>query len=102
MIRHVVMWKVVGETAAEKQTAVEAIAGALEPLAHVIPGIASLKVFANVPADAQNYDAVLVGDYDSLEALEGYLVHPAHVAAVVIVRANSTARAAIDFELEAL
>jgi hypothetical protein len=102
MIRHVVMWRVVGDSAPEKQAAVEAIAGALEPLAHVIPGIASLKVSANVPADPQNYDAVLVGDYDTLEALEGYLVHPAHVAAVVVVRANSTARAAIDFELDAV
>lgn len=100
MIRHVVMWKVVGETDAAKAAAVAAVAGALEPLAQVIPGIASLRVFANVPADAQNYDAVLVGHYDTLEALEGYLVHPAHVAAVVTVRANTTARAAIDFELE--
>ena len=99
MIRHIVLWKLKAEDAAGREQAVAAIAGALEPLAHVIPGIANLVVRANVAYEDVNWDVALVGDYESVAALDAYQVHPEHVAAVQIVRANVRERASIDYEL---
>ncbi len=96
MIRHVVMWKFEAQDAAGKAEAYEAVRGALEPLAH-LDGIQSLRVTRNTEDVDGNSDAVLIGDYDSREALDAYLVHPEHVAAVAIVRSHTVARAAIDF-----
>lgn len=98
MIRHVVMWNMAAQDAAGKAASVEAIAGVLEPLVH-LPGIRSLTVRANGANIDGNWDAVLVADYDSLEALDHYLVHPEHLAAVEVVRQHAAARAAVDYEL---
>ena len=99
MIRHIVVWKLVAEDEAGKAASVAAIAAALEPLATVIDGIASLKVSANQAYFDSNWDVALVGDYESLESLDAYQVHPEHQAAVTIVRSHTSQRAAIDFEL---
>ena len=98
MIRHIVMWKLGAEDAAGKAASVEAIAGVLEPLVH-LEGISSLTVRANGADIEGNWDAVLVGDYDSLDALDNYLVHPEHVAAVSVVKQHTVARSAVDYEL---
>lgn len=99
MIRHIVLWKLQAEDATERANAVEAVASALEPLIHLIPGIASLAVRANVAYADVNWDIALIGDYESVEALDAYQVHPDHVAAVQVVRANVSERASIDVEL---
>jgi hypothetical protein len=98
MIRHVVTWKLKAEDAEGKAASVAAIAGALEPLVH-LDGIRALKVHANAADIDGNWDAVLVGDYDSVDALKAYVVHPEHVAAVTIVREHTLARSAVDFEV---
>lgn len=98
MIRHIVMWKLAAEDAAGKKASVQAIAGVLEPLVH-LDGISSLRVHGNDADIDNNWDAVLVGDYDSLDALTAYLVHPEHVAAVAVVKQHTAARGAVDFEV---
>lgn len=99
MIRHIVMWKLNAEDAEGKAAAIAEIASVLEPLANIIDGVASLKVHANTEYADVNWDAVLVGDYDSVEALDAYQVHPEHQAAAAIVRSHAAQRAAVDFEL---
>jgi hypothetical protein len=42
---------------------------------------------------------LVIGDYESLEALEAYQVHPGHVAAAAVVREHVTERSSIDFEV---
>lgn len=99
MIRHIVLWKLQAEEPAAKAEAVAAIAGALEPLAGVMGGIRSLRVSPNVAYPDGNWDVALIGDYDSLEALEAYQVHPQHVAAAAVVRSHTAQRVAVDIEL---
>lgn len=99
MIRHLVMWKLQATEAEDKATAVAAIAAALEPLIDVIPGIRTLTVHANVVESDANWDAALVGDYDSLETLAAYQVHPAHVEAAAVVRGYTASRAVADFPI---
>ncbi|MEP6481300.1 MAG: Dabb family protein [Rhodoglobus sp.] len=98
MITHIVAWKVNVEDEAGKAAAVAAIAGALEPLVEVIDELLDLKVFANSVDVDGNSDAVLVSHFKNAADLRTYIDHPAHQAAVVVVRANTAGRAAIDFE----
>ena len=98
MIRHIVMWKLKAESADARAAAIAEIAAALEPLVEVIDGLNSLRVSANVAFPDTNWDAALVADYDSLEALEAYQVHPEHVKAAAVPRAHAAQRATVDFE----
>ncbi len=98
MITHIVAWKVAAEGSEGKATAIAAIAGALEPLVDVIPELKDLKVYTNVVDIDGNSDAALISHFDTEADLRTYIEHPAHQAAVVIVRANTVGRAAIDYE----
>lgn len=99
MIRHVVMWKLSATEPAAKAAAVAEIAGALEPLVGVVPGLQSLIVRPNVAYLDSNYDVILVSDFDSVAALEGYQAHPAHHAAAVVPRKHTESRVTVDFEV---
>mgnify|MGYP001241867379 CR=1 FL=1 len=99
MIRHVVMWKLAATEPAAKAAAVAEIAGALEPLVGVVPGLQSLIVRPNVAYLETNYDAILVSDFESISGLEAYQVHPAHVAAAAVPRAHAASRVTVDFEV---
>ncbi len=99
MIRHIVVWKLKAEDDAGKAAAVAAIADALEPLANIIDGTRSVRVRANTAYLEANWDVVLEGEYDSLEALDAYQVHPEHQAAAAIVRSHVAQRASVDFEV---
>ena len=100
MIRHIVLWKLKAQDTAGKAASAATIAGVLEPLALSLHGVRSLRVHANSAYLGANWDLVLVGDYDSLEALDAYQVHPDHVAAVATVRQHTADRAAVDFEVD--
>ncbi|NYF08967.1 hypothetical protein HDC94_000123 [Leifsonia sp. AK011] len=98
MIKHIVIWRLAAEDASARAASTTAIKEALEPLATVIPGIRSLTVHGNAAFPDANWDVVLLSEFDSVEALEGYQVHPEHVRAAAIVREHVTQRASVDVE----
>lgn len=99
MVRHIVMWNFV-ETMneEEKKTAGQKMKEILEPLAQTVPGVISLEVRIN-ELPSSNRDVALIGDYESVEALNGYAVHPAHVEAGKYVRSVTCNRACLDYEI---
>ena len=99
MIRHIVAWKLTAQSPDDKAAAIAAIAEALEPLVGVIPGLNSLTVRANTAYFDSNWDGALVSEHDSVEALEAYQVHPAHVAAAAVPRSLAAERVSVDVEL---
>lgn len=101
MIRHIVLFKVRGADAAERRTASERLRAALEPLVGQVPGLVSLRVDADATDIPGHWDAALVSEHESWEALEAYQSHPAHVAVVEGVAAEVVVdRAAVDHEVE--
>ena len=46
-----------------------------------------------------NWDVTLVADFDSVEAIEQYQVHPAHEEVAVYIRSVVSSRVAVDFEV---
>lgn len=99
MIRHIVSWKLISEDAEGKLAGFDTIRTALEALPELIPEIRSLQVGRNIAYPDSNWDVVLVADYDSLEALEAYQVHPDHQAVVAIIRPLVAQRSNVDFEV---
>lgn len=101
MIRHVVAWKLNPMDEGRRAEAVEAMREALESLAGQVPGLLSISVRGDVSGADGNWDAVLVSDHESLDALAGYQAHPAHVAAAAVPRQYAAQRASVDFEVPA-
>ena len=92
MIRHIVMWKFRPGTEQEQAQFLEG----LKQLQGVIPQLLKSEVAVNVGSD--NYDAVLVSEFESLEALEIYKNDPRHKAVSALCKSIREDRVAVDYE----
>ena len=79
MIRHIVMWNVRGATRAEKLANVGKLKDAFLGLRDRIPGLLHLEVGVDTSGVDYACDVVLVSDFDSQAALDGYATHPEHL-----------------------
>lgn len=98
-IRHIVLWKIAAEDAAERDAVAAEITERLEGLRGLIDGMTSLAVSRNVAFAEANYDICIVSEYVDVASLEGYQVHPAHQEAAAYIRSVVSGRASIDVEL---
>ncbi|MBN2702701.1 MAG: Dabb family protein [Pontiellaceae bacterium] len=95
MIKHVVMWKFKdGVTAADKLEMKQR----LESLNGVVPSLRGIEVGLNVVSGDAARDIVLYSEFDSLEGLKAYAVHPAHLKVVEFVKPLVCERAVVDYE----
>ena len=92
MIRHIVMWKFRPGAEAEQKAFLEGLRG----LQGVIPQLKRSEVAVNVGQG--NYDAVLVSEFESLEALDAYKNDPRHKAVSALCKSIRTDRVAVDYE----
>jgi len=101
MVKHIVCFKLKdhaeGATKAENarllKTRIEAMRGA-------IPGLLELEVGLNFEPSEAAYDLVLYAVLESRAALAAYQVHPAHLAAVDVIRRVRDARIVVDYDVE--
>ena len=93
MIKHVVMWKFKPGTEAEQEKFLSGLRGLLG----VIPQIKEQEVGVN--KGENNYDAVLVSLFDSMEDLAAYQTDPRHVAVASICKEIRVDRVAVDYEV---
>lgn len=98
-VRHVVSWKLAAEDAAERADQAAEVARRLNALDGVVPQLLSISAGANMAYPDTNWDVTLVADFDSIDALEEYQVHPAHEEVVAYVRSVVSSRVAVDFEV---
>lgn len=99
MVRHVVMFSFKDEAeGCSKAENVAQTKAMLDALPGKIPQIRAQSVACNDPqAAGDNYDLVLISDFDSYDDLHAYLVHPDHVAVGQFMRPRRIARACVDF-----
>ena len=93
MIRHIVMWKFregTEEKANEFLTKLAALDG-------VIPQLKKCEVAKNIGKD--NYDAVLVSEFASMEDLQTYKDDPRHKAVSALCKSIRIDRVAADYEI---
>ena len=101
MIRHVVMFKFKktadGRTGRENA---QMTADMLKALQGVVPTLKASEVHLGAEGSAEgNCDLLLISDFDSLEDLQAYIVHPRHKAVGAFMTPLRESRACVDYEL---
>lgn len=100
MVRHIVLFKLADE--AEVRSKAEnalIIKERLEELKNTIPVIRKIEVKINLSeASADNHDVILESEFDTLEDVRTYAVHPEHIKVGEFIAKVRTSRAAIDYE----
>ena len=98
MVKHIVLWNFSESFSdAEKQEAGAKMKALLEPIKDLVAGAVKIQVIQNqIPSS--NRDIALISTFETVEALETYQNHPAHVEAGKYVRSVTCDRACIDYE----
>ena len=101
MVKHIILWKLRDDLSdAEKEAVKQGIKAGLEGLKGQVPGLLDIHVYIAGRLDSSNADVMLDSTLESVEALKGYAVHPAHVAvADSKVRPFTAQRTCLDFEI---
>ena len=99
MIKHIVMFKLKAtEGMSEYDNALEA----KKRFEDVIAKVEELKkgelVINSADAPESNYTIALICDFDDIEGLNAYQVHPSHVEFAKFIGTVKTERACIDYE----
>lgn len=98
-IRHIVMWKVLGDTPEAHARNVARVREVFEAMAPQIPGLLHLEIGVDTSRVDYACDVVLYADFASQAALDAYAVHPAHVAAKDALQGLRTTRHQVDYPL---
>ena len=78
-VRHIVMWRLRGETPQEREAARERVKRAFEGLRGRIDGLQAIEVGCDVSNVDYACDVVLVSDFATVEQLRSYANHPEHL-----------------------
>lgn len=97
MIRHVVMWNVRGATRDEKLANIEKLQACFHALRGRIPGLLHLEVGVDTSCVDYACDVVLVSDFASQQALDGYATHPEHLRVKQELGDLRTVRHQVDY-----
>lgn len=97
MVKHIVLFKLKESLTAEAKSEVaNNFKNAIEALPTSIPFIRKVFVGVNINA-TEAWDICLESEFDSLDDVKAYAVHPAHVAAAGILKDAKADRACCDY-----
>lgn len=98
MVHHIVMWNFLESMSQDEKIAAGAkMKELLEPIGALVDGAISIQVVVN-ELDSSNRDVALISKFETVEALQAYQVHPAHVEAGKFVRSVTCNRSCMDYE----
>lgn len=98
MIKHIVMWNFQDEAQGKtKKEIIEFVREGLLRLPAIIPEIKALEFHADDSTKDDNFDAVLVTEFDSFEDLANYTTHPEHQKVSQFVAKVKLSRASVDY-----
>ena len=98
MVKHIVLFKLKDEVPADKKlAAMTAFKQAIEALPARIPLIRHIEVGLNINP-GETWSIALYSEFDSLDDVKSYAVHPNHVAAGQLLAAVKESRACVDYE----
>jgi len=99
VIRHIVMWRVRGESVEDRRVARTRVKEAFESLRGRIPGMRSLEVGVDTSGVDYACDLVLVSEFDSQAALDAYAAHPEHLRVRSQLDGLRVARHQVDYPI---
>lgn len=99
MVKHIVLFKLKEEVSAdEKLAAMNNFKAAIEALPAKIPVIRKIEVGLNMNP-GETWNIALYSEFDTLDDVKFYAVHPDHVAAGRLLATVKESRACVDYEL---
>ena len=98
MIRHVVLWKFREENE-DKQKNMEHAREILYALKPVIPYLKRMEIGFDISHTEMSYDMMLLTEFDSVDDMKAYAVHPEHLKVRQFIRSVIESRVVIDTEL---
>lgn len=99
MVKHIVLFQLKEELPAEvKLEAMTSFKQAIEALPAKIPFIRKVEVGLNINP-AETWEIALYSEFDSLDDVKAYAVHPEHVAAAKILAEVKKNRSCVDYEV---
>ncbi len=99
MVKHIVLFKLKDEAPEEKKLAVmHAFKDAIEALPEKIDVIRHIEVGLNMNP-AETWSIALYSEFDTLDDVKAYAVHPDHVAAGKLLAEVRESRACVDYEM---
>ena len=99
MVKHIVMFKLKETLSAEEKLDVmNRFKVAIEALPAKIDVIRKVFVGLNMN-ESEKWDICLESEFDTLEDVKAYAVHPDHVAAAGILKDAKLDRACVDYEM---
>ena len=97
MVHHIVLWNLREDlNEQERKEAATAIKEKLEAVKDKVDGVISLEVVIN-ELSSSNKDIGLISAFESVEALNAYQTHPAHVEASAYVKSVTCNRSCLDY-----
>jgi len=98
MVKHIVLFKLKDEVPADKKlAAMTSFKAAIEALPAKIPFIRKIEVGLNINP-GETWSIALYSEFDTLEDVKAYAVHPDHVAAGKLLAEVKESRACVDYE----
>ena len=100
MIRHTIMWKFTDEyNCMNKDEIMSVLEEKFSYLKKVIPEIKAMSVERDVLRSERSFDMIYLTEFESLEALEIYRVHPEHVKVAKFIAEVRVQQAVTDTEI---
>jgi hypothetical protein len=97
VIKHIVMWKVRGETPEQRRHNAGQLAESFRSLSGRVPGLLHLEVGIDTSGVDYACDVVLYSEFASPAALEAYASHPEHMRVKREVGNLRIARHQVDY-----
>lgn len=94
MIKHIVIWKF----RENEEENMRKFLGELNRLKDIIPEIKSMETGININPKNE-YDAILISEFETMEDLERYKTNPEHVKVSGLCKKIRVDRQAIDYEI---
>jgi len=99
VIKHIVMWKVRGETPLQKAQAIAQLKRSFEGLRGRIPGLLHLEIGVDSSRIDYACDVVLYSEFESQAALDTYATHPEHLRVKQELGDLRIARHQVDYQV---
>ena len=100
MVRHVVMWKFKNEAEGKSKIEnMEAVREQLYALLPIIPEIKRMEIGFDMTGSEASMDLMLLTEFESLDTLRTYAVHPEHLKVSTYVCRVVESRVVLDCEI---
>ena len=95
MVKHIVMWKFHSNVSENDK---EEMVARLKSLTDSVPQLRKITAGLDLSRKERSWDIALYSEFDSIDDLHAYAVHPEHIKVAEFIKTLASEVAAVDFE----